>query len=89
MAKFFLFDNCFRVSENKTDSCVSNQYKLCIQSFLVVMRHISYPALAFLIVNVGCSIHKEIGDREEKFTLINLEGDIKCSSAKLKPNQDM
>ena len=53
------------------------------------MRHISYPVLAFLIVNVGCSINKEIGDREEKYTLINLEGDIKCSSTKLKPNQDM
>ena len=47
------------------------------------------PCFTFLIVNVGFPINKENGDREEKFTLINLEGDIKCSSTKLKPNQDM
>ena len=47
------------------------------------------PGFTFLIVNVGSQINKENGDREEKFTLINLEGDIKCSSTKLKANQDM
>ena len=45
--------------------------------------------LYLLNCQCGCSINNEIGDREEKFTLINLEGDIKCSSTKLKPNQDM
>ena len=53
------------------------------------MGHILYPVLAFLIVNVGSLITEENGDREEKFTLMNLEGDIKCSSTKLKANQDM
>ena len=60
-------------------------------AFKVFSRNASYiiPCFTFLIVNVSCSINKEIGYREEKFTLINLEGDIKCSRKKLKPNQDM
>ena len=51
----------------------------------------SYFIPGFSLFNCQCRFlnNKENGEREEKFTLINIEGDIKCSSTKLKANQDM